>query len=267
MIAGCSVAEGTGSFVAVAVVVTGAEVAESFGGTFLADFVDHHPSPLLHFCKWGNAVLISIFLWLVWAFSWCGGIAAILGCSVLMVEVGVGTGVVGIDQSFLVSNRISEADPALGQGVPCLIGALGISSSGGRMSFRDLGVGHGTSANCPTASLCIVTGRDSAVDLTIAVCVLTVTTVVAGAVAVGVEGIGWVITLTLYLLLAIMFFLLLSVTFILGPGDFLALGFVLGWAGLSWFGCIQVCCSWVLDWAWTWDQVSLPVLGIFSSFG
>ena len=80
----CSLAGGTGSFV----VVAGAEIAKSFvfqlvwfvavgirssaaegfvqsgaegfGGTFLADFVDHHPNPLLHvplhFCKWGSAV-------------------------------------------------------------------------------------------------------------------------------------------------------------------------------------------------------------------
>ena len=53
------------------------------------------------------------------------GIVAILGCSsVLMVGAGVWTGVEGVDQSFLVSNRFSEADPALGQGVPCLTGEL-----------------------------------------------------------------------------------------------------------------------------------------------
>ena len=174
------------------------------------------------------------------------GIAAILGCSsVLMVGAGVGTGVGGIGQSFLVLNRFSDAEPALGQGVPCLTGALGISSSGGGLSFMDLVVGCGTSANCPMASLCIVTGIDSAVDLTIGVCVLTVTTMGAGAVEVGVEGVGWVSTLTLYLLLAIMVFLLLSVTFVLGPGDFLTLGFVLCWAGHGWFCCNLVCCSWV----------------------
>ena len=47
------------------------------------------------------------------------GIAATWGeVSVLMVGVGVGTGVGGIGQSFLVSNRFSGADPELGQGVP-----------------------------------------------------------------------------------------------------------------------------------------------------
>ena len=80
MFAGCSVAGDMGSSVAVAValVVIRAEVAESFGGTFLSDFVDHHPSSLLHallhFCKWGNVVTMSIFLWLVWALSWCWGL-------------------------------------------------------------------------------------------------------------------------------------------------------------------------------------------------
>ena len=46
------------------------------------------------------------------------GIAAILGCSVLMVGVGLETGVGGIGQSFLVSKRFSDAKPALGQGYP-----------------------------------------------------------------------------------------------------------------------------------------------------
>ena len=47
----------------------------------------------------------------------------------------MGTGVGGIGQSFLVSNRFSEADPVLGQGVPCLTVALGMSSSGGGLEF------------------------------------------------------------------------------------------------------------------------------------
>ena len=42
----------------------------------------------------------------------------------------VGDGVGGISQSILVSNRFSDSDPVLGQGVPCLTGALGISSRG-----------------------------------------------------------------------------------------------------------------------------------------
>ena len=55
------------------------------------------------------------------------------GFSILMVGAGVGAGAGGIGKSFLVSNRFSEADPALGQGVPCLTGALGKSSSVGRL--------------------------------------------------------------------------------------------------------------------------------------
>ena len=181
-------------------------------------------------------------------------IASILGCSsVLMVGAGVGTGVGGIGHSFLVLNRFSDADPALHQGVPCLIGTLGMSSSsrGLTLSFRDQVVGHGTSANCPVASLHIVTSIDSAVDLTISVCVLTVATMGVAAVDVGVEGVGWVSPLTLYLLLTIIVFLLLSVTFVFGSGDFLTLDLVLGWASLSWFGCISVCCGWV--WGWGLD--------------
>ena len=97
------------------------------------------------------------------------GIAAILGgSSVSMVGVGVGTGVGGMGQSFLVSNRFCEADPVLDQGVPCLTGALGMSSSGGGLEFC------GTSANCPRANLYTVTGIESAVDLTTGVWVLTV---------------------------------------------------------------------------------------------
>ena len=159
----------------------------------------------------------------------------------------------GIGQSFLVSNRFSDAKPALGQGVPCLTGALGMSSSGGglELSFRGLVVGCGTSANCPVANLYTITGIDSAVDLTGGVWVLKLATVGWVQSRLGVEGVGWVSILTLYLLLALIFLLLLSGTFVLGPGDFLTLGLVLGWAGLSWFGCIQVCCGWV--WGWGLD--------------
>ena len=107
----------------------------------------------------------------------------------------------------------------------------------------DMVVGCGTLANCPMASLCIVTSIDCAVDLTIGVCVLIVATMKVGAVEVGVEGVDWVSTLTLYLLLAVIGFLLLSFT--LGAGDFLTLGLVLGWGGLCWFCCIQTCCNWV----------------------
>ena len=58
------------------------------------------------------------------------------GASVFMVGADVGTGVGGIGQSFLVSKRFCEVEPALGQGVPCLIGALGMSSKGGGFGLR-----------------------------------------------------------------------------------------------------------------------------------
>ena len=59
------------------------------------------------------------------------GIAATWGgASALMVGAGVGAGEGGIGQSFLASNRFSGADPELGQGVPCLTRALGMSLSG-----------------------------------------------------------------------------------------------------------------------------------------
>ena len=180
------------------------------------------------------------------------------GSSVFTVGVGVGTGVGGIGQSFLVSNRFSDAYPELGQGVLCLEGTLSISSSGAGCdsSFWDLVVGCGTSANCPIASLYTITGIDSAVDLTNGVWVLTVATMGAGVVKVGVEGVDWVSTLTLYLLLVTMVLLL---SLILGPGAFLTMGLVLGWAG----------CRFVLTGfgvgAWTLDQVSLLTPNMFSS--
>ena len=145
------------------------------------------------------------------------GIPAILGCpSILMVGAGMGIGVGGIGQSFLVLNRFSEAHPALGQGILCLMWGLGMSSSGGRLVllFRNLVFGHGASANCLIANLYTVTCIDSAVEHTIGVCMLTVATMGVGMVEVGVEDVGWVTTLTLYLLLAIMGFLLLSGTFV-----------------------------------------------------
>ena len=64
------------------------------------------------------------------------GIAATWGgASVFTVAAGVGVGVGGIDQSFLVLNKFSEADPVLGQGVPYLTWALGMSSSGGGLEL------------------------------------------------------------------------------------------------------------------------------------
>ena len=89
------------------------------------------------------------------------GVAAILGCSsVLMVEAGVGTGVGGIDQSFLVSNKFSSTDPTFGQGVPCLTGALGMSSSGGGLEFWVIVGRYGVCLNFPVARLCTIMGTD-----------------------------------------------------------------------------------------------------------
>ena len=104
----------------------------------------------------------------------------------------------------------------------------------------DLVVGHGTSANCPVASLCIVTSIDSAVELTIGVCADSGYHGV-GVVEVMVEGVGWVSTSPYTFLLAIIVFLLLSFT--CGAGNFLTLGLVLGWASLFWFCCIWTCCD------------------------
>ena len=151
MIFDCPLSRGTGSFVVVAAaeaaenfvfqhegfVAVGVRSsvaecfvwsgAEGFWGASMADFVDHDPNPflhvLLHFCKWGSAVPMCNSLQLVWGASITLGIAATWGgASVFMVGAAVGTGAGGIGQSFQVSNRFSEADSVLGQGVPCLTG-------------------------------------------------------------------------------------------------------------------------------------------------
>ena len=73
-----------------------------------------------------------------------------------------------------------------------------------------------------------------AADFTMGIWVETVTTVGVDAVeftsviGVGVVGMGWAITPTLYLLLVSMAIFFLS--FVLGPGDFLVMG-LLFWAG------------------------------------
>ena len=145
----------------------------------------------------------------------------------------------GIGQSFHVSNRFSDADPEIGQGILCLGGTLGISSSGGGLdpSFQGLVVQCGTSANCPIANLYTITGIDSAMDLTNGVWVLTVVTVGVGAVEVGVEGVGWVSNLTLYLLLVIMVLFLSSLA--LGPGASLIMG-VGDWLSWSLLALLQM---------------------------
>ena len=92
------------------------------------------------------------------------GIAAILGCSSALT---VGTGVGGIAQSFLVSNKFFSIDPVLGQGVPCLKGALGMSSSGGGLEFWVNVDRHGVCLNFPMIQwLYTIIGTDiTAVEL------------------------------------------------------------------------------------------------------
>ena len=202
MTADCSVAGGAESFVAGGV--------EYFGGTFLVGTAYCHPRPLHahpHSHKWGNVVPMSISVTCL-GITMAQGIAATwVGSSVLIVGVDVAAGIGGIGQSFLVSNRVSGVGPELDQGVLCLGGTLGISSNGGGLdpSFWGLVVGCGNSANYSIVNLYTITGIDSAVDLTNGVWVLTVAIMGTGVVEVGVEGVGWVSTLTLYLLLAIMF--------------------------------------------------------------
>ena len=114
-----------------------------------------------------------------------------------MVGADVGTGVGGIGQSFWVSNRFSEIDPALVQGVPNLFGALGMSSKGGGFwtegcpPFWGLAIRLEVSANCPVASLCIVTGMAAVANPV--VCIWVDVVVVTGTVVV---GMGWFRTLT-----------------------------------------------------------------------
>ena len=80
MIAGSTAAGDAGNFVAV---VEGAGYPViggigSFGGASLADFVNCHPSPLLcallHSCKLGSVVPMSISLCSAWALPWHGGL-------------------------------------------------------------------------------------------------------------------------------------------------------------------------------------------------
>ena len=65
------------------------------------------------------AACLGVTITLGIAATWGGG-------SVFMVGTDVGAGVGGIGQSFLVSNRFSGVDPALGQEVPCLTADWGL---------------------------------------------------------------------------------------------------------------------------------------------
>ena len=119
------------------------------------------------------------------------GIAAILGgSSVLVVAAGMGNRVWGIGQSFLVSNKFSEADSALDQGVPYLSKALGMSSRSVGLEFYIRVDGHGTSLNFLVARLYTITGIDIAVDLVTGIWVDVVATVGAGVVEFSWSGCG-----------------------------------------------------------------------------
>ena len=91
---------------------------------------------------------------------------------------------------------------------------------------------------------------DATVDLSTGIWVEVVPTVGVGAVGIRLEGIGWVNTLTLYLLLASMVLFLLSL--VLGPGAFLVMGLLfLGGAlvlGCGWVGHGWVFYRWVCGW-------------------
>ena len=110
--------------------------------------------------------------------------------------------------------------------------------------FWGLAFGHGTSANFPVANLYTITGIDAvAVDLVTGVWVEVVATVGVGAVGVGMEGIDWVSTLTLYLLLVSIVLLLLSLA--LSPWAFVVMGLLFQGGAL-----VLVLCKVV------WGQVS-----------
>ena len=109
-----------------------------------------------------------------------------------MAGTDVGAGVGGIGQSFLVSNRLSKVDPALGQEVPCLTGALGMSSKGGGFWTDNMMLEQEASENWPVASLCTVTGMAIVANLVVCIWVDVVMVV-----RVVVEGTGWFRTLAL----------------------------------------------------------------------
>ena len=76
-------------------------------------FDGHHPSPPLHFCKWGSSVPFHISLPLVLWWHW--GLLMILW---LYLNGGFEVIVGGIGQSFLNLNKFPDIFPASGHGVP-----------------------------------------------------------------------------------------------------------------------------------------------------
>ena len=124
------------------------------------------------------------------------------------MEVDVGAG--GIGQSFLNSNKVPDADPALGNGVPAQVG---ISSSGGGLSAEEPPWG-GFPWNFPFSRFIMV------MVMVLGVCVVVL-------LALGV-GMGLSPTCTLYILVGISF-LLLPLVFV----PLLTKVLVLGWMGLD----------------------------------
>ena len=160
--------------------------------------------------------------------SIAGGITATCGgASVFAVSAGVG----GIGQSFLASNMFWGVDSELGQGVPSLIVALGMSSimGGWDCAWKDfpgislLGKELHFIFLLPNCILLLVWMLQP--DLTTGIWVEVVATVGVGVVGVVVVGVNWAITLTLYHPLVSTVLLLLS--FVWGPGAFLIIGLLI----------------------------------------
>ena len=156
----------------------------------------------------------------------------------------------GIGQSFLVLNKFSEVDPALGQGLLCLTGALSMSSSDGGLefwvrgcpSFWGLVVRQGTSANCPVANLYTIASME-VVDLITGVWVEIAATMEEGAVeftgAVGVAATSRASTITFYFLLGSTVFFLCHLPWVLGPFYscvWCLVGLIMAWFVVDGFG-------------------------------
>ena len=117
----------------------------------------------------------------------------------------------GIGQSFLDSNMFSDIVPALGHGVPALVGMF--SSGGGLLSAEEPPWG-GFSWNFPFAKFIIV------MDMVMGICMVALSALWGGCL--------YGFSDYLYCLFGISFLLL---TFVFVP--LLTKGLVLGWAGFS----------------------------------
>ena len=125
------------------------------------DFVNHHPSPLLCFYKWGSLVPIDTSLSAseysgtgyccfmeLWLNFYCGGRCR---CG-------------GIGQSFLDSNKFSDTDPTSGHGVPALVG---VSSSGGGLLSAEEPPWGGFLWSFPFSKFSIVMGMVSGICMVV----------------------------------------------------------------------------------------------------